>query len=185
MRTSFASRWQSSIVLILMPIVAGGCGFEIPTGGSDGTEVAKSIDGKFQVTMPTGWSVQSELNDAADIQVANPFKEGYLVVLSESKADFEKPTMEWHSETTRTGVLESLTDGQVTVGPKSLDINGKPAVQYEIRGMTDGLKVIYLHTTVDTGDHLHQILAWTLTSYYDDNRPILDSVINSFKSVSP
>lgn len=185
MRTDFAGLCRSSSLLILATIVAGGCGLPIPTGGSDGSGVAKSIDGKFQVTMPNGWTVQSELNDAADIQVANPLKEGYLVVLSESKEDFADPTIEWHSETTRTGVLESLIDGRVTAGPTNLKINGKPAVQYEIRGKAEGLKVIYLHTTVDTGDHLHQILAWTLPSYYDDNRPILESVINSFKSVSP
>lgn len=185
MRTNFASLWRSSNLLILTTLVAGGCGPAIPTGGSNGTEVVKSFDGKFQVTMPKGWTVRYNLNDAAGIQVANPLKEGYLNVLSQSKADFADPTIQWHSETTRTSVLESLTDGQVTAGPTSLTINGKPAVQYEIRGKAEGLKVIYLHTTVDTGEHLHQILAWTLPSYYDDNRPILDSVINSFKAVSP
>jgi len=71
-------------LLVVATIFVVGCGLEV---GSGGPKVATSVDGQFQVTMPSGWTVQSELNDSTDIQVANPLKENYVVVLSESKAD--------------------------------------------------------------------------------------------------
>ena len=104
-------------------------------------------------------------------------------MLSESKLDFENPTIEWHSELTRSSLLESLA-GAIISEPNTLQINGRPAVKFEIRGTTEGFKIVYLHTTVDTGQHLHQILAWTLPSYYDSNREELELVISSFKASS-
>jgi hypothetical protein len=170
---------RSATFLFIATFFVVGCGQDTSSAED---AVVKSTDGQFQVTIPSGWSAQSALNDAADIQVANPRTESYVIVLSEPKADFENPTIEWHSELTRTMMLKSLTGGQITAGPKEFQINGQPALQYEIRGTVGSIKVVYLHTTVDTGQHLHQILAWTLPSHYDDNRAEMESVINSFKA---
>ncbi len=156
--------------------------FVIGCGQDTSPVVVKSTDGQFQVTIPSGWSVQSELNDEADIQAATFRKNSYVVVLSESKADFEDPTIKRHSELTRTALLKSATGGRITAGPKEFQINVQPALQYEIRGAINFIKVVYLHTTVDTGQHLHQILAWTLPSGYDGNRAEIESVVNSFKA---
>jgi len=70
-------------------------------------------------------------------------------------------------------------------GPTQLEINGQPILQHEIHGATEGVKIIFLHTTVDTGQYLHQILAWTMPSYFEKNRTVLESVVNSFQATSP
>ena len=48
----------------------------------------KSPDGKFQLTVPAGWRENASLNDKAEIKAANPIEEVYVIVITESKADF-------------------------------------------------------------------------------------------------
>jgi len=141
-----------------------------------------SSDGAFQVTVPGSWTKRSDLHDEAELQVANPQQECYVVVLSEPKSDFQSDlTYHKHSDLTRQMIMESLKNGKETAGPKEIEINGLKAVQYEIRGVVDNLEVVYLHTTIDGKTRFHQVLAWTLPSKLTANRPVLESVINSFR----
>ena len=57
------------MLLFVATLFVLGCG---RNAGSGGAKIATSINGQFQVTMPSDWSVQSELNDEADVQVGNP-----------------------------------------------------------------------------------------------------------------
>jgi hypothetical protein len=45
-----------------------------------------------------------------------------------------------------------------------------------------GTKVVFLHTTVDDGDHVQQILAWTLKSRWHKQNQRLREVTGSFRS---
>jgi hypothetical protein len=143
-------------------------------------KVIQSTDGKSQVVVPEGWATQTDLNDAANLQIADVANENYLIVISEPKADFDNISIEKHSEITRGFILNSIEGDQVSA-PVNLTINGHPALQYEITGTIDNINVVYYHTTVETGSNFHQILAWTLPSKLDANKPVLESVINSFQ----
>ena len=136
----------------------------------------------IQVSIPSGWKEDRDLHDSAELQASNRRKEQYIIVLSESKEDFQDMTLEKHSEITRATLVKSLTEAQ-TSAPTTLTIGGNSALQYEIRGFINNLSVIYLHTTVETDKHIHQILTWTLKSMYDKNKPVLQKVTESFKEV--
>lgn len=141
-----------------------------------------STDGKTQVITPGNWEKRTDLHDDAILQAANTREENYIVVISDNKADLEDGmTVEGHSDITRSTFLENVKGCTQTAGPINLTINGRTAVQYELRGVVSGVKVVYLHTTADGDDQFYQILAWTLPSNYQKNKPILESVVNSFK----
>ena len=140
-----------------------------------------SKNGQIQVEVPSSWKTQRDLHDNPDLQVANVWEDNYLIVLSDNKADFDDLTLEEHSDETRQILLESVDNIQISRGPILLEINGQPAVQYEIRGSIDKTKVVYLHTTIEGQDHFHQLIAWTLPSKFSKNRPAMESVINSFQ----
>lgn len=141
-----------------------------------------SDDGKVQATIPGNWEKKSGLHADALLQAANLREENYVVVIPDNKADLEDGmTIEEHSELTRSTIMANVKDCQQTAGPIILTINGRPAVQYELRGVVSGIKVVYLHTTADGDDTFYQILAWTMPSSYQKNKPILESVVNSFK----
>ena len=142
-----------------------------------------SRDGGSKLLLPAGWKARPHLNDAADLQVASAKKNCYLVVLSEKKARLGILSLEEHSRFGREAVLQGLEDGVESAGPNYLEIDGRRAVQYELRGKISGLKVAYLHTTVEGIDSFHQIVAWTTQSRFEKNRAAIESVIESFMEV--
>ena len=143
-------------------------------------KIIKSEDEKSQVEVPKNWSIQDDLNDVADLQVADSTTENYLIVISEPKIDFDNISIEKHSEITRGFILESLKREKVSQ-PQNFTINGNRALQYKITGSIDNINVVYFHTTIETNENFHQVLAWTLPSRLKANEPILKAIINSFQ----
>jgi hypothetical protein len=145
-----------------------------------------SPNGQIQVTLPSGWSKATGLNERAELEVSNAPQNMYLIVLSESKADFQKNrqdiSLPKHSEITRGILVKSLTNVQ-TVGPKNLTINGNSALQYEILGKSGNLDIAYLHTTIETANNYHQMIAYTSQAEFSKNRSEMEEVINSFQEV--
>jgi hypothetical protein len=149
-------------------------------GGEKESKIVRSTDGCCSVTVPGSWKEEKELNAQANLQASNRLKELYIIVISESKEDFEGMTLERHSELTRTEFIKSLTTPQVSKA-SSVIVNQNDGVQYEIAGSINNVKIVAFHTTVETEKYFHQILAWTIKSRVEKNKPVLQKVIQSFK----
>ncbi len=140
--------------------------------------VFESENGLVRVSATSGWT-KLDLNDDADLEIAHPTADCYLIVLSEPKADFEEgTTIDDHSELTR-GALRA--DGVINseVGPLRLEIDERQAVQYELHADSDGNSYIFVHTTLKGAEHFHQVLVWTGAAGFAQKRGTLDAVIAS------
>ena len=142
------------------------------------TKVFTASNGALRVTTPADWE-EIVLNDAADIQAGNLQKEQYFILISEAKADLYGWNLKKHSYVTLGNLVAGLNDPQIK-GPIEMEINEQPAIQYEIEGSTSGLRIVYLHTTVESDSAYNQLLAWTLRSKYSENKSLLKDVINTF-----
>lgn len=174
------------IVLVLMVAAIGGViahreesrnKTEFTSGG--GREIV-STDGKARLRVPRNWSELRDLNDAAEVQAGNRGKEEFIIVLSETKADFDDMTLQKHHQITRDGIVEKLknaTAGAVT----NLTIDGRPALQDEIGGTQEGTNIVFLHTTLEGTESFHQILAWTSKSRWDQQKEKLREITRSFR----
>jgi hypothetical protein len=131
-----------------------------------------SDDGKIKVTVPGMWTELPELNKNASAQVGNNSKEVYLIVITDGKADLDSFTLEKHHQLTLDRMLKGMKNASATE-PVSLTINGHPALQDELTGTEKGTNVVFLHTTVDDGDHFQQILTWTLKSRWQKQNQLL------------
>jgi hypothetical protein len=140
-----------------------------------------SDDGKINVTVPGTWTKLPELNKKASLQVGNKSKEVYLIVITDTKADLDNFTLEKHHQQTRDRMLQKMKNASGTQ-PVSLTIDGHPALQDELTGTEKGTNVVFLHTTVDDGDHFQQILAWTLKSRWQKQNQLLREVTGTFRS---
>jgi Domain of unknown function (DUF4190) len=140
-----------------------------------------SDDGKIKVTVPGTWTKLPELNKQASLQVGNKSKEVYLIVITDTKADLDNFTLEKHHQQTRDRLLQKMKNASATQ-PGSLTIDGHPALQDELTGTEKGTNVVFLHTTVDDGDHFQQILAWTLKSRWQKQNQLVREVTASFRS---
>jgi hypothetical protein len=140
-----------------------------------------SEDGKIKVTVPGTWTKMPELNKQASLQVGNKSKEVYLIAITDAKTDLDNFTLEKHHQQIRDRMLQKMKNASATQ-PVSLTINGHPALQDELTGTEKGTNVVFLHTTVDDGDHFQQILAWTLKSRWQKQNELLREVTASFRS---
>ncbi|MGE0441715.1 MAG: hypothetical protein AB7L66_14605 [Gemmatimonadales bacterium] len=143
-----------------------------------------ATNGTSRIDVPAGWA-PAELSDEADLEVANRRTGLYLIVLTESKGDFAPDfTYLDHANRTVRGMLESMTSAAVVGGPDTILVNGRPAVQSVIEGRRNGIRIVYLHTTVDGEGVFHQIIGWGVPSAMGAGRRELVTVIKSFVDLS-
>jgi hypothetical protein len=140
------------------------------------------LDQSFAVEMPASWSLRSDLNDVADLQMGNPFKEAYAIVISENKMDFDEMTLQDHSDLTRSMIGHNLRNYHES-DQEVLDIGGNQALRYRLTGSVDGLNIIYWHITIETQNHYHQMLMWSLKSKFAQNQDDFESVLQSFEEI--
>jgi Domain of unknown function (DUF4190) len=140
-----------------------------------------SDDGNIKVTVPGTWTKVPELNKQASMQVGDKSKEVYLIVITDRKSDLDDFSLEKHHQQTRDRMLQKMKNASATE-PASLTTDGHPALQDELTGTEKGTNVVFLHTTVDDGDHFQQILAWTLKSRWQKQNQLLREVTGSFRS---
>lgn len=145
------------------------------------TNVMASADGTERILAPGNWKSLPELNEAASVAAGNKIAEEYFMVLSESKTDLVDFSLEKHHKLTRDHMIGKLKGGSATP-TISLTIDGHPALQDELSGVTENTNIVFLHTTVDQGKYYHQILAWTLKSRWDAKKSRLQEVTRSFRS---
>ena len=111
----------------------------------------------------------------------------YLIVITDTKANLDNFTLEKHHQQTRDRMLQKMKNASGTESV-SLTIDRHPALQDELTGTEKGPALwfakrwVFLHTTVDDGDHFQQILAWTLKSRWQKQNQLLREVTASFRS---
>jgi hypothetical protein len=143
----------------------------------------RARDGNSEVTVPLAWRELSNLNDEAKLEAGNPVLEEYLIVLTEAKTDFAIPiTLDRYAEI-NLGTLRRVVKGATVSSPTKLTIDGRNAVQYEVRGTVDLLNIVYLVTYVDGRKHVHQVVSWTLGSKYASNKSRFESVAKTFREL--
>jgi len=140
-----------------------------------------SDDGKIWVTVTGMWTKIPELNKQASLQVGYKDERLYLIVITDAKADVPDLTVETHHKLTRDRMLQKMKNASATE-PVPLTIDGHPAVQDELSGTEKGTNVVFLHTTVDDGNHFQQILAWTLKQRWQKQNQLLREIIRTFHS---
>ena len=146
-----------------------------------------SDDGTLRVTVTGMWTKMSGLNKQASLQVGDKSARMFLIVITDAKADVPDLTLEKHHQLTRDRMLQKMKNASATKSV-SRTIDGHPALQDELTGTEKGPALfregpwVFLHTTVDDGDHFQQILAWTLKSRWQKQNDLLRETTGSFHS---
>jgi hypothetical protein len=134
--------------------------------------------GFAQLTLPRGWKRASDLNDASPLQAIDPIQGRYVLVISESRADFES-SVDLHEHSSRTREILAHSVRLLAVrGPEERQVGGFRAVQYELDAAYDATFLTYLHTTVEGRRAFHQVLAWSTCSRYD--RTAFECLLDDF-----
>ena len=188
-------RWHTigrtaALGLVLMAL--GGC-FLRPNGSAETVEsittaplsgdsqLVENTTENLRITVPNTWETVDLLRPDADIYVADQEADLYVLVLADGKdtlvGDF---SLEDNSSQYRRILARQLNQPVQTV-TNVTNVNGKDAVQYEIRGQLDGTSVVYLHTTVRGDENYYQVVGWTRADEFNARRNELLEVITSFR----
>lgn len=140
-----------------------------------------SDDKRISLTVPDNWKGNRSLNEVAILGVDNQISQAFAIVIDEDKNDFDSAVAITEYLDMHIGNMESaLKDFRLLEPARSLQIKNLPARQQVISGIADGLKITYLLTAVETDTHFYIIYAWTLTSLFERNQPMLNKVSTSF-----
>ncbi|MBG0827121.1 hypothetical protein HS041_05020 [Planomonospora sp. ID67723] len=145
----------------------------------DGRTVT-STDGKSQLTIPNDWETLSLLAEA-DVQVGNQVKEQYLMVITEDQASFDLD-LAGYAKLVIDQMQTKLTNTSAGE-PQQLTVNGAPAIQYELHGTAQGVRITYWVTLVEGAKDFHQVLTWTLETRGEEHGPLLRDVTATFKDL--
>lgn len=139
-----------------------------------------SSDKHISIKLPTGWKKHNDLLASALIEAANASTESYIVVISESKVDFEDNThLSDYTEMTQNQLVDTAKNNQMIGGIRELNISGLPATQFAFSGSVNNIKITYLVTLTETDKAFYRVLSWTLTSKFEKNKSELAAVSNS------
>jgi len=137
-------------------------------------------DNVTRMRVPTSWKKHPELTDIAGIEYANLQREQYLIVISESKADFASSTDVFvYNDLLEQNLRDSIENFQVKYRGE-VKINGMNGLKYEMRGEIDNIKIAYLKVALEGEDHFHQLLFWTVPTRWRTNLEQFEEALVSF-----
>ena len=178
MRLLYISRKLALLAAVVCAVI--GCGLIQNLGEP---KVVKSGNGRFQLTVPSGWSEDPELHKTAGIRASNRMQEMYVIVISEGKEKFaDDATLEQFTTVTRDSMLKKVGSGRATSPVEVLVGETYSGLQYGMQGVVDDAEFAYLVTNVETPKDFHQIIAWTLRSRIAQNETKLQELVNTFRA---
>lgn len=141
-------------------------------------------NGLVEITAPGNWRVQDFDNEVASLQIGSLIPAQYLLVISEEMREFPPEFgLPEYAEAIVTQMRELVREADVS-GLKSLEINWLPEFQQELKGEVDGLRIAYLVTCLEGGDHFHQVLTWTSQDLKVRHFPVFRSVVETFREIA-
>lgn len=149
------------------------------TGSKSGV-LLYSNDKHISIMMPAGWKKNSNLLESALIGAAYPANETYVVVISDSKIDYEDDIhLNGYTKIIQKQITGIAKNSKIVGDIEEIRISGLPATRFVLTGTIDGIKITYLITLTETDKAFYRILSWTLTSKFEKNKSELATVSNS------
>ena len=146
------------------------------------TKTVLSKDKHLSIEVPNSWTENNTLLPSALLGVANTSEEMYMVILSESKIDFDKKfSLAQYTKLIQTSMKREVTNSEVAGEIMPVTVNNAPAQQFSLNGSIDGVRVGYIVTCIETESSYYRIVTWTLLSRLDRNKSILINASNSIK----
>lgn len=155
--------------------------FDLNNSNENELQSVKSSETNLTLQFPKSWK-EYELNEIATIQMANMAKEQYFVIIEETAGDFTDDfTVGDYTNIimeNMMAVVETEEDPVINDVKIGENIDAK---QFEMTGAVEKVKVKYLVTCAEVDGYFCQIIAWSLQSKYDKNKPVFEEIINSVK----
>jgi hypothetical protein len=154
------------------------------TGESSNDVAVKSIDGIESVSVPTGWNTDDRTDwSSADITISNVDENEYFVMIKQPKSDYpDGYTVGSFIDNDVKGVINKLLKDSVWSDTAETKINNLDGLKIQLNGtgMLSKIKTVYWITVVEDDDNFYEMFGYTYASNEDANKPVIESITNSF-----
>jgi hypothetical protein len=172
--------WRCAAVAVAL-LVLGACATPLATQTAQiASHTVHSDDGLSELTAPGSWRTRPNLGRSGTIRLGDDSTETYLIVNTYLPNELQQMSFPEMAEHVSTTVMKRQRSGKIST-PRSLTVNGRPAVEYEISGATGSLPLIYLSTVIDGERARYHIVSWTLAERFSASRDLMREVAASFR----
>jgi hypothetical protein len=152
------------------------------------------IENKYSLEVPSFLVKATDLNEQASLQYQNVYKEFYVIVIDETKADvFNALTQNELTEKYTSdfkGYSNLILDNYYTnieISQKSevsdFTVNNLPAKKITIEGKYAGVEAFFCISLIEGKDRFYQIMTWTLKNKKDEFKDDMDKMIGTFSEI--
>ena len=179
---------KKNYILLLTILFITGC-------QSGDTEQLVTIGNKYSVSLPSFLvKASTTLNEDASLQYLHTWKEFYVIVIDETKSEFQKALV----DNNLTDVYENDIEGYssllldnfeqvISISNKSgivaTQINNMPARLITINGRAEGIDVFYSLAFIQGKERYYQVMAWTLSSKEYEYKVIKEKIMYSLREL--
>ena len=151
-----------------------------------------TVDNLYSLTIPAFLSEGSDLHEDASLQYQHIFKEFYVIVIDESKAelqelmefnelaDYYDIDLDGYTDLIGDGLYESLINATQTDFVED-NVNGMPARFSTIDGTIDGVDIYYEYGIYEGAETWYQVIVWTLSDRQDKYKDEMKAILKSLK----
>jgi len=161
----------SILSIISLAILLSGCGNKYK-------EVSKN---EFSLQAPKNMQIiTGDLFDGAEIEYENAESDYYLVVLKDSKEDYEGYQL---SEYQEENVNFVLREGRKELKTKNEKINNLDAIITDAVTIDEDGETIWKVALIETDTYFYTIWTWSGPVFITENMKIMENIIHSFKLI--
>ncbi|MBG9795157.1 hypothetical protein ABD76_22915 [Paenibacillus dendritiformis] len=123
-------------------------------------KVFKSADSRMELTLTANW-MEYPLNEEAEISAFYPAESEFVIVIPEAREEMvsDIQTLEDYYDLLNEYNYSEFAPGGPVEEPKSVTINGLPALQFEIQGVSeDKEKIAMLITLIESPQQFTQVV---------------------------
>ncbi|MFD3270922.1 PsbP-related protein [Paenibacillus dendritiformis] len=143
----------------------------------------KSADSRMELTLTANW-MEYSLNEEAEISAFYPAENEFVIVIPEAREEMvsDIETLEDYYDLLNEYNYSEFAPGGPVEEPKSVIINGLPALQFEIQGVSeDKEKIAMLITLIESPQQFTQVIFWTTQSKIEQKRESFIEAAASYK----
>jgi hypothetical protein len=137
-------------------------------------------DGSLLFSLPSDWEKTTGMNENAELQLKNGSDNLFTLVFSEKQEDFAA-SLSQYAKIVADNTLDNLTSAKIVSGPSQLTVDGYPAIQYVLSGVSDAYNVVFMITVIKGETYYHQIAMYTSKSVFEDGRSTLDTILQDIQ----
>ena len=152
---------------------------------SESVETVTGVSGRYQLDIPGDWVEQDakELNELSDIIVSDLLNQKMVMVLPESKEDFDTSVALGDYADMVWDLMDESMDDPDFGAAESVTLDGRDALSRAVSGTVNGTKLQYFVYITETADDFVRVMGWTALSKGTSNREELENVMRTFRTV--